>query len=151
MDRFLTENLSGATIAQFPWIKKRICKKSFDRNKPKWCTDSIQHNECDGEESFELDIQKDDSADLLTYRVKRRNEQGKFRGNVMQGRVVGSKKYQSKNICVEKGGCYKLIVVDKGKRDGLCCDYGTGFYRIRKNGKSSQFLNLLLCNRLCNE
>ncbi len=133
-------------------MKKRICKKSNDRNKPDWCEPPSAAD--DGQEEckgglFQLDIQKDDSSDVLSYRVKRKNGQGKFKQKVLHGNVKGPKTYFSKSLCATSmGECFKLIVVDRGnKKDhGLCCEKGTGFYRIQKNGECGLHF-LLTCTR----
>lgn len=123
----------------FPWIKKKVCKQSWQRNKPTWCDGDEEPliDDCDGD-ILRLDFQKDNSPENLVYRVKQKNSQKGFKKRVMQGTIYGAKTFMSRSLCVPKGECYnfKLIVKD-ARGNGLCCNNGTGFYRIVMNGKLS--------------
>lgn len=52
---------------------------------------------------------------------------------VLQGGKYGSNKEYSEKKCLPKG-CYTFIITDQ-YGDGICCEYGNGFYSVTLDGK----------------
>lgn len=104
-----------------------------------WCSSQvtssalINESECDGD-IFQIQMQKDNSQPWFKFVVKGQNAKGKFQRKIMRGNLKQPNEYTVTDICVPKDECYQLTLRDMGN-DGLCCDYGIGFYKIFKNGK----------------
>ena len=81
-----------------------------------------------------LGIQLDNSNDRVRWNIKRRNKAGNFKKLMKRGVEKGARSSSMKNICLKKGFCYRLTVIDTGK-DGLCCKRGKGKYVLGVNNE----------------
>ena len=79
-------------------------------------------------------MQKDNSSAKVKINVKKKNRIGQYRTIVKKTAIRVANGYKSREVCVPRNECYRVIVVDLGN-DGLCCNKGTGFVRISRNGE----------------
>jgi len=94
-----------------------------------------------GEQKFELAIKTDNYGYETSYRIKRKNNAGKFRGKIAEQVGFESNGDFELSKCLPDDRCYKFFIFDEN-RDGICCGFGEGSYSVTWNGtvkKSSSF------------
>ena len=79
-------------------------------------------------------MQKDNSSAKVKFNVKKKDLSGRYRTFVKRAVIRNANGYKRREVCVPRNECYQVTVIDLGK-DGLCCNKGTGFVRISRNGK----------------
>jgi len=88
-------------------------------------------------------IQTDRRGAETQFKVLLRKSNGKFKKKVLGQKKFPNTKLVSRRKCIQKKKCYKFIIADRG-RDGICCAYGMGWYKLTFNEnviKLSTFTN----------
>ena len=99
-------------------------------------------NDCpQGMSKFQVEIMTDSLGDETSWSVRRKNRRGIFLDNVLQDSNLPSNRITKKEKCIDNSKCYRFRIEDTGK-NGLCCDYGKGWYRLKMNG-TLQFSNII--------
>jgi hypothetical protein len=82
------------------------------------------------EATIEILIQTDDYGDETTWEVVDLSN-----GTVIaNGGPYDNNTLYTEEVCVPYGGCYEFIIYDD-YGDGICCDYGPGFYQVYFEGE----------------
>lgn len=95
---------------------------------------------CQDEDTFKFTMKTDQYGEDITWKLKKQNNNGKFK-NFLDGGVneeYGDEQTYNEEYCIPKDECYKFIIND-AYGDGLCCQYGEGFYEISLNDESLQY------------
>ena len=79
---------------------------------------------------FEIEVKADAWGDETSWRLRER-----FGNTIFQDRNLPSNISTKKELCIDNSKCYKFKIKDES-RNGLCCEYGDGWYQIKTNGKS---------------
>merc|ERR1711937_1049920 len=89
---------------------------------------------------FRFSMKTDDYGEDITWKLKKRNENDKFRGYLEGGfdEEYGDDQMYNEEYCILKDECYRFVIYDD-YGDGLCCKWGEGFYEIFHKGESLKY------------
>jgi len=94
-----------------------------------------------GQSLLKIELQADNNSKKENkYTVLGKNAQGKFKNRVVNVKSTDltNGKLHVTETCVNTKTCYRFVLSDAG-RDGLCCENGSGYYRVTLGGVQLQY------------